>query len=76
MMNVGGAARSAASLHGLIVSQALTLYTTPIIYHYLDRLGLRLRPGRGGAGCRTAAAIGWRSSDPKRHHLVAASSSA
>ena len=56
---------------GLIVSQALTLYTTPIIYHYLDRLGLRLRPGRGGAGCRTAAAIGWRSSDLKRHDLVA-----
>ena len=31
---------------GLIVSQALTLYTTPIIYLYLDRLGLRLRPSR------------------------------
>ena len=33
----------------LIVSQAVTLYTTPTIFHYLDRLGLRLRPGRGGA---------------------------
>jgi multidrug efflux pump len=31
---------------GLIVSQALTLYTTPIIYLYLDRLGLKLRPSR------------------------------
>ena len=31
---------------GLIVSQALTLYTTPIVYLYLDRLGLRLRPSR------------------------------
>ena len=34
---------------GLIVSQALTLYTTPIVYLYLDRLGLRLRPSRGAA---------------------------
>ncbi len=43
---------------GLIVSQALTLYTTPIIYLYLDRLELRLRHGRGGPRRRTAAAIG------------------
>ncbi|HEY6733079.1 MAG TPA: efflux RND transporter permease subunit [Roseiarcus sp.] len=28
---------------GLVVSQALTLYTTPVVYMYLDRLGLRLR---------------------------------
>jgi multidrug efflux pump len=28
---------------GLIVSQALTLYTTPVVYLYLDRLSLRLR---------------------------------
>ena len=41
---------------GLIVSQALTLYTTPIISHYLDRLGLRLRLGRAGRRRRTAAA--------------------
>jgi multidrug efflux pump len=34
---------------GLVVSQALTLYTTPVVYLYLDRLGLRLRSlwGRG-----------------------------
>ena len=37
---------------GLIVSQALTLYTTPIIYLYLDRLGLRLRPSRGARPAR------------------------
>ena len=45
---------------GLIVSQALTLYTTPIVYHYLDRLGLRLRRGRGAGRRRTPAAIGAR----------------
>jgi multidrug efflux pump len=28
---------------GLLVSQALTLYTTPVIYLYMDRLRLRLR---------------------------------
>jgi multidrug efflux pump len=31
---------------GLIVSQALTLYTTPIIYLYLDRLGVRMSARR------------------------------
>ncbi|MBV9610872.1 MAG: efflux RND transporter permease subunit, partial [Acidobacteriaceae bacterium] len=33
---------------GLIVSQALTLYTTPVIYLYMDRLGLWLQNLRGG----------------------------
>jgi multidrug efflux pump len=28
---------------GLIVSQMLTLFTTPVVYLYLDRLRLRLR---------------------------------
>jgi multidrug efflux pump len=43
---------------GLIVSQALTLYTTPIIYLYLDRLGARR--GRRNRRRPTAAAIGSR----------------
>jgi multidrug efflux pump len=34
---------------GLIVSQALTLYTTPVVYLILDRLGLRVRSLLGGS---------------------------
>jgi multidrug efflux pump len=47
---------------GLIVSQALTLYTTPIVYLYLDRLGLRLKPSRAARrrGAAAAASIGSR----------------
>jgi multidrug efflux pump len=43
---------------GLIVSQALTLYTTPVIYLYLDRFGLwaqRLWRGRRGGAASGAA---------------------
>jgi multidrug efflux pump subunit AcrB len=34
---------------GLIVSQLLTLYTTPVVYIYLDRIGLWWRRGHGAS---------------------------
>jgi multidrug efflux pump subunit AcrB len=34
---------------GLLVSQFLTLYTTPVIYLYMDRLGSWVRKKRGAA---------------------------
>jgi multidrug efflux pump len=51
------ASRSGVSIvGGLIVSQALTLYATPIVYLYLDRLGLRLGSWRS----RSATTVGAR----------------
>jgi Cu/Ag efflux pump CusA len=38
-----------AIVGGLIVSQALTLYTTPVVYLYLDQLGVWLGRHRSGA---------------------------
>jgi len=35
-----------AMVGGLLLSQALTLYTTPVVYLYLDALQRRLAPGR------------------------------
>jgi multidrug efflux pump len=41
---------------GLIVSQALTLYTTPVVYLFLDRLGISMR-GRDPAAPRTGSIV-------------------
>jgi len=38
---------------GLILSQVFTLYTTPVIYLYLDRLRVRLRKLMAGSSWRT-----------------------
>ena len=44
-----------AIVGGLILSQTLTLYTTPVIYLYMDRLGKWIRHRRAGAGLVTEA---------------------
>jgi Cu/Ag efflux pump CusA len=38
-----------AIVGGLLLSQLLTLYTTPVVYLYLDRFSLWLRDRRGQA---------------------------
>jgi Cu/Ag efflux pump CusA len=41
---------------GLLVSQFLTLYTTPVIYLYMDRFGAWVRSWRGAAHTAEPAA--------------------
>ena len=42
---------------GLLVSQALTLYTTPVLYLWLERLGTKLRGGRDKAAPRSGSIV-------------------
>jgi hypothetical protein len=44
----------AKALTDLLVSQLLTLYTTPVVYLYLDRVQLWFGRLRGGRGRRIA----------------------
>jgi len=41
---------------GLLLSQLITLYTTPVVYLYLDRLGRWVRRGRAVVEARETAA--------------------
>ena len=55
---------------GLLLSQILTLYTTPVVYLYLDRLGGslgRLRTRLTGRGGRHAVTPAWKNSDGTLH---------
>ena len=49
-----------AIVGGLLLSQALTLFTTPVVYLYLDRLSHWLR----GGGAESGAAFGARGAGP------------
>jgi HAE1 family hydrophobic/amphiphilic exporter-1 len=43
-----------AMVGGLILSQALTLFTTPVVYIYLDKLQAWLQRGHGAAQASAA----------------------
>ena len=47
-----------AMVGGLILSQVLTLYTTPVVYLYLDRLQRWLMPSRRKTLPRLAETMG------------------
>jgi len=51
---------------GLIVSQALTLYTTPVVYLYLDRLRLWFARRRSAVARRVSNGFGRRDPDVAR----------
>jgi hypothetical protein len=55
-----------AIVGGLLLSQVLTLYTTPVVYLYLDRLGRWIRGDR-----RRAARIEYGAPAPHPDHSAA-----
>jgi len=48
---------------GLILSQALTLFTTPVVYIYLDELSARMR-GRRASKRASAAEVAFNAPSP------------
>jgi Cu/Ag efflux pump CusA len=42
---------------GLVVSQILTLFTTPVVYLYMEKLGRFLARMRGGSGVDAGAYV-------------------
>jgi len=53
-----GISRSGVTIvGGLLISQVLTLYTTPIIYLYMERLGRWLSPAKASPAKSTAATV-------------------
>jgi len=55
-----------AMVGGLLLSQALTLFTTPVIYLAFDNLGLRLRDWRARRAARRQGASGANQSGGQR----------
>jgi multidrug efflux pump subunit AcrB len=53
-----------AIVGGLIVSQALTLYTTPVVFLYLDRLNARLTGASHTKSARIAGRVSHRQTPP------------
>jgi Cu/Ag efflux pump CusA len=52
-----------AIVGGLLVSQVLTLFTTPVVYIYMDRLGTVLRRLRGSRPALAEAPAGGRAAE-------------
>jgi HAE1 family hydrophobic/amphiphilic exporter-1 len=54
-----------AVVGGLVVSQVLTLYLTPVIYLYMNRLQERLAPRKENVGADSSANINKTAAQPR-----------